>query len=121
MTVTVPSPAAPYDQCKNTPYAEPSPPTPTSLTPNREIATWGQTTLLIENVCTIARVAGHGGPATEEKRRKRLCQLGGAGAVLKLRAVHASGDFDAYWQYHVQREHLRVHAARYRGQLALAA
>ncbi|WP_423247582.1 ISKra4 family transposase [Streptomyces achmelvichensis] len=47
--------------------------------------------------------------------------LTGAEAVLKLRAVHASGDFDAYWQYHLQREHLRVHTIRYRDQLALAA
>jgi hypothetical protein len=45
--------------------------------------------------------------------------LTGAEAVLKLRAVQASGDFDAYWQYHVQREHLRVHAVRYRDALAL--
>ena len=47
--------------------------------------------------------------------------LTGAEAVLKLRAVHASGDFDEYWQYHAQREYLRVHAIRYRDQLALAA
>lgn len=47
--------------------------------------------------------------------------LAGAEAVLKLRAVHASGDFNAYWQYHLQREHLRIHTVRYRDQLALAA
>jgi hypothetical protein len=47
--------------------------------------------------------------------------LTGAEAVLKLRAVYASGDFDAYWQYHVQREHLRVHAVHYRDALTLAA
>src|SRR5215469_5478695 len=47
--------------------------------------------------------------------------LTGAEAVLKLRAVHASGDFDDYWQYHAQREYLRVHARRYHDQLALAA
>jgi hypothetical protein len=47
--------------------------------------------------------------------------LTGAEAVLKLRAVHATGDFDAYWPYHQQREHLRVHAVRYRDALTLAA
>lgn len=48
--------------------------------------------------------------------------LTGAEAVLKLRAVHASGDFESYWrQYHLQREHLRVHTIRYQGELALAA
>ena len=47
--------------------------------------------------------------------------LTGAEAVLKLRAVHASGDFDAYWHYHLQREHLRIHTIRYRDTLTLAA
>jgi hypothetical protein len=50
----------------------------------------------------------------------RWC-LAGAEAVLKLRAVIRNGDFEQYWQYHVQREHLRVHAVRYRDTLALAA
>jgi hypothetical protein len=26
-------------------------------------------------------------------------------AILKLRALTASGDFDAYWIYHLRREH----------------
>jgi hypothetical protein len=47
--------------------------------------------------------------------------LAGAEAVLKLRAVISNGDFEEYWDYHVQREHLRVHAVRYRDALALAA
>ena len=37
----------------------------------------------------------------------------GAEAVLKLRAVHTNDDFDAYWRYHLQREHQRRHASRY--------
>jgi hypothetical protein len=47
--------------------------------------------------------------------------LAGAEAVLKLRAVISNGDFEEYWKYHAQREHLRVHAIRYRDSLALAA
>ncbi|MER0483580.1 ISKra4 family transposase [Streptomyces sp. Edi2] len=47
--------------------------------------------------------------------------LPGAEAVLKLRAVISNGDFEAYWEYHVQREHLRVHTVRYRDTLELAA
>jgi hypothetical protein len=39
--------------------------------------------------------------------------LTGAEAVLRLRAVRASGDFDAYWQFHIDREKQRNHAARY--------
>jgi hypothetical protein len=32
-----------------------------------------------------------------------------AEAILKLRALHANGDFDAYWKYHLQQEHQRNH------------
>jgi hypothetical protein len=32
-----------------------------------------------------------------------------AEAILKLRALHANGDFDAYWDYHLQQEHERNH------------
>jgi hypothetical protein len=32
-----------------------------------------------------------------------------AEAILKLRALHANGDFDAYWTWHLQREHERNH------------
>jgi hypothetical protein len=39
--------------------------------------------------------------------------LTGAEAVLRLRAVRASGDFDAYWQFHLAREKERNHASRY--------
>lgn len=35
--------------------------------------------------------------------------LTGAEAVLKLRTVVSNGDFDAYWTYHQQQEHHRVH------------
>ncbi|MBB4715608.1 hypothetical protein BJ965_005490 [Streptomyces luteogriseus] len=47
--------------------------------------------------------------------------LAGAEAVLRLRTVISNGDFEEYWKYHAQREHLRVHAIRYRDSLALSA
>jgi hypothetical protein len=47
--------------------------------------------------------------------------LEGAEAILKLRALIASGDFDAYWRFHLRREHERIHQARYRDGLILAA
>ena len=39
--------------------------------------------------------------------------LTGAEAVLKLRALRASGDFDEYWTFHEARERERNHASRY--------
>jgi hypothetical protein len=39
--------------------------------------------------------------------------LTGAEAVLRLRAVRSSGDFDTYWQFHLARENERNHATRY--------
>ena len=39
--------------------------------------------------------------------------LDGAETVLKLRSVKSSGDFDAYWTYHLAREHERNHASHY--------
>jgi hypothetical protein len=39
--------------------------------------------------------------------------LTGAEAVLRLRAVRASGDFDAYWRFHLAREKERNHGSRY--------
>ena len=47
--------------------------------------------------------------------------LDGAEAILKLRALHSNGDFDAYWHYHLDQEHHRVHHARYRDNYQLAA
>ena len=47
--------------------------------------------------------------------------LEGAEAILKLRAVIATGDFDAYWRFHLRREHERIHGALYRESLVLAA
>ncbi len=35
--------------------------------------------------------------------------LDGAEAVLKLRALHANGDFDEYWPWHLNRERQRVY------------
>ena len=37
----------------------------------------------------------------------------GAEAVLRLRALRASDDFDDYWLFHVAKEHERTHASRY--------
>ncbi|HSH58395.1 MAG TPA: ISKra4 family transposase, partial [Acidimicrobiales bacterium] len=39
----------------------------------------------------------------------------GAEAVLKLRAVRSNGDFDEYWQFHLDQERQRVHESRYAG------
>jgi hypothetical protein len=47
--------------------------------------------------------------------------LEGAEAILKLRALTASGDFDAYWLYHLRREHERIHHASYHETCTLAA
>ena len=47
--------------------------------------------------------------------------LEGAEAILKLRALIANGDFDAYWCFHLRREHEHIHRARYRNGLILAA
>jgi len=39
--------------------------------------------------------------------------LSGAEAILRLRAIRASGDFDAYWKFHLERDQARNHASRY--------
>ncbi len=39
--------------------------------------------------------------------------LDGAEAVLRLRALRSSGDFDAYWEFHQAREFERNHRQRY--------
>jgi len=39
--------------------------------------------------------------------------LAGAEAVLRLRALRASGDFDQYWRFHEDQEYRRNHVARY--------
>jgi hypothetical protein len=39
--------------------------------------------------------------------------LSGAEAVLRLRAIRASKDFDAYWAFHLERDRERNHASRY--------
>ncbi len=39
----------------------------------------------------------------------------GAEAVLRLRAIRASGDFDEYWQFHLARKKERNHANHYEG------
>jgi len=39
--------------------------------------------------------------------------LSGAEAVLRIRALRASADFDDYWQFHLAKEHERNHASRY--------
>jgi hypothetical protein len=47
--------------------------------------------------------------------------LEGAEAVLTLRALVSNGDFDAYWRYHLDQEHHRVHHTRYQDTHQLAA
>jgi hypothetical protein len=47
--------------------------------------------------------------------------LDGAEAILKLRTLISNGDFDEYWDYHLQQEQHRVHHTRYQDGLALAA
>ena len=47
--------------------------------------------------------------------------LQGAQAILWLRAIHAGGDTDAYWDYHITQEHQRNHHSRYADNNALAA
>ena len=47
--------------------------------------------------------------------------LPGAQAMLWLRAINASGDLDAYWNYHIQQEHQRNHLSRYASSLDPAA
>jgi hypothetical protein len=39
--------------------------------------------------------------------------LEGAEAVLRLRSLWVSGDFEAYWRLHLEREHQRHHTAHY--------
>jgi len=39
--------------------------------------------------------------------------LAGAEAILRLRALRASGDFNAYWAFHLEQEHQRNHLSRY--------
>ena len=39
--------------------------------------------------------------------------LAGAEAVLRLRALRSSGDFDAYWRFHEAQEYRRHHVAQY--------
>lgn len=41
--------------------------------------------------------------------------LAGAEAVLRLRALRASGDFDEYWTFHLEQELQRNHVSRFQG------
>jgi hypothetical protein len=36
----------------------------------------------------------------------------GAEAVLKMRAIKLSGDFDAYWKFHIQQDQQRLYGSR---------
>ena len=47
--------------------------------------------------------------------------LEGAEAILKLRAMIASGDLEDYWPFHLRREHERIHHTKYRDSHVLAA
>jgi hypothetical protein len=39
--------------------------------------------------------------------------MAGAEAVLQLRALRASGDFESYWRFHLAQEQKRHHAKLY--------
>ena len=39
--------------------------------------------------------------------------LSGAEAVLRLRSLRSSRDFDEYWEFYLQQEHERHHRKRY--------
>ena len=43
----------------------------------------------------------------------------GAEAILRLRSIRSSGDFDEYWGFHLAAEHARNHASRYANTPAL--
>ena len=47
--------------------------------------------------------------------------LEGAEAILKLRALIATGDIEDYWRFHLRQEHKRIHGAIYGEDLTLAA
>jgi hypothetical protein len=47
--------------------------------------------------------------------------LPGAQAILRLRAIYASGDHDTYRNYHIRQEHQRNHLSHYKDGLDLAA
>jgi len=39
----------------------------------------------------------------------------GAEAILRLRSLRSSGDFDDYWRFQLEAEHVRNHTPRYAG------
>ena len=43
----------------------------------------------------------------------------GAEAILRLRSLRSSGDFDDYWRFHLDAEHQRHHVSRYAGKPTL--
>lgn len=47
--------------------------------------------------------------------------LPGAQAVLWMRAIHASGDTEAYWDHHIRAEHQRNHLSKYQDPAAILA
>ena len=47
--------------------------------------------------------------------------LDGAEAVLTLRAVISTGDFDEYWRFHLAREHQRLYPGTTQGKYTLGA
>ena len=47
--------------------------------------------------------------------------LPGAEAILRLRAIRANGDLDAYWAHHIEQERQRNHLSRYQPAHTLAA
>ena len=48
------------------------------------------------------------------------CSMSGAEAVLPLGSLYISGDWDEYWQFHLQQEHKRNHLALYSSGIPLS-
>lgn len=56
---------------------------------------------------------GHATCAAATSNRCARWSAAGAEAVLRLRALRTSGDFDDYWQFHLEKERERTHNSRY--------
>jgi hypothetical protein len=71
----------------------------------------------------VAAVERHGptGHPADGTRHVRAAVLSWNMSGLDLRALHASGQLDAYWEYHLQQEFRRNHTTRYQEGFSLTA
>ena len=113
-TTTRPGPAAstPRSSARPCPTCRPS--SPTWTTPRPWPHGWPIATGVIEGACRHL---------VQDRMGITGARWGlqGAQAILWLRAIHASGDHDAYWDWHIPQEHHRNHLSRYQHGLELAA